>query len=163
MHYLLDWRLCGGLDEVENPKEPRLCIQTHSPSVDKDWTKARWAFLSFLVQTQCTYVGPEVLTMVVMNSSVFWDMTSCSPVKVNRRFGRTWALLHAAFLPDLLLNPEGGGDMFLRKFGWLSLDCMVPYPRRQNSSNCTCFLIFAFGLLEGVALFFRRYHVCSFV
>jgi hypothetical protein len=33
------------------------------------------------------YVGFKVLTAVVMKSSVFWDITSCSPVKVD----------HAAF------------------------------------------------------------------
>jgi hypothetical protein len=29
------------------------------------------------------FVGYEVLTAVVMNSSVFWDITPCSPLKVN--------------------------------------------------------------------------------
>jgi hypothetical protein len=28
-------------------------------------------------------VGFEVLTAVVMKSSIFWDITSCSPLKVN--------------------------------------------------------------------------------
>jgi hypothetical protein len=31
----------------------------------------------------------EVLTAVVMKSSVFWDITRCSPLKVNVRFGGT--------------------------------------------------------------------------
>jgi hypothetical protein len=31
------------------------------------------------------YVGFEVLTAVVMNSSVFWDVPPCSPLKVNRQ------------------------------------------------------------------------------
>jgi hypothetical protein len=31
--------------------------------------------------------GFEVLTAVVMKSSIFWDITSCSPFKANRRFG----------------------------------------------------------------------------
>jgi hypothetical protein len=34
------------------------------------------------------YAGFEVLTAVVMKSSIFWDITMCSPLKVNRRFGR---------------------------------------------------------------------------
>jgi hypothetical protein len=38
-------------------------------------------------------VGFEVLTAVVMKSSNFWDITPCSPLKVNRRFGGT-CLLH---------------------------------------------------------------------
>jgi hypothetical protein len=34
-------------------------------------------------------VGFEVFTAVVVKSSVFWDITSCSLLKVNRRFGET--------------------------------------------------------------------------
>jgi hypothetical protein len=32
-------------------------------------------------------VGFEVVTAVVMKSTVFWDIMACSPLKVNRRFG----------------------------------------------------------------------------
>jgi hypothetical protein len=32
------------------------------------------------------FVGFEVLTAVVMKSPIFWDITLCSPLKVNRRF-----------------------------------------------------------------------------
>jgi hypothetical protein len=42
---------------------------------------------------------------------------------------------HAGFLSDLVFNPEDGGDMFLRKVGWLSTDKTVFYLRRQNSSQ----------------------------
>jgi hypothetical protein len=35
------------------------------------------------------YVGFEVLTAVVMKNTIFWDITPCSPLKVNRRFGGT--------------------------------------------------------------------------
>jgi hypothetical protein len=31
--------------------------------------------------------GFEVLTAVVMKSTIFWDITPCSPLKVNQRFG----------------------------------------------------------------------------
>jgi hypothetical protein len=34
-----------------------------------------------------TYVGVVVITTVVLKSSVFWDITPCSPLKVNRCFG----------------------------------------------------------------------------
>jgi hypothetical protein len=44
--------------------------------------------------------GFEVLTAVVMKSTVFWDIMPCSPLRVNRRF-----------------DPEDGGDMFLRNVG----------------------------------------------
>jgi hypothetical protein len=33
------------------------------------------------------YAGSEVLTAVVMKSSIFWDITPCSPLKVTGRFG----------------------------------------------------------------------------
>jgi hypothetical protein len=37
-------------------------------------------------------VGFDVFTAVIMKSSVFWDITLCSPLKVNRRFGETYRL-----------------------------------------------------------------------
>jgi hypothetical protein len=37
-------------------------------------------------------VGFVVLTPVVMKSTIFWDITPCSPMNVNRRFGRTYRL-----------------------------------------------------------------------
>jgi hypothetical protein len=66
-----------------------------------------------------------------MKSSVFWDITQCSPLKVHRRFGGTChlhlqgqiisqaryqvvACFHAGFLHGLFFDPEDGGDMFLR-------------------------------------------------
>jgi hypothetical protein len=47
----------------------------------------------------------EVLTAVIMESSVFCDITPCSLLKI--------CLLHAGFFPDLFFGPEDGGDMFL--------------------------------------------------
>jgi hypothetical protein len=38
------------------------------------------------------YVVFEVLTAVVMKGSIFWDITPCSSLKVNRHFGRTYRL-----------------------------------------------------------------------
>jgi hypothetical protein len=73
-------------------------------------------------------VGFGVLTAVVMKSTIFWDIMSCSPLKVNRRFGGTYRLnfqgqrisrallatcFHAGFLRGLFFDPEDGGDMFL--------------------------------------------------
>jgi hypothetical protein len=37
-------------------------------------------------------VGFEVLTAGLMKSTIFWDITPCSSLKVNRRFGRTYRL-----------------------------------------------------------------------
>jgi hypothetical protein len=38
------------------------------------------------------YEGFEVFIAVVMKSIIFWDMTPCSPLSVNRRFGGTYRL-----------------------------------------------------------------------
>jgi hypothetical protein len=38
------------------------------------------------------FVGFEVFTAVVMKSIIFCDMTPCSPLSSNRRFGGTWRL-----------------------------------------------------------------------
>jgi hypothetical protein len=51
----------------------------------------------------------EVLVAVVMKSSVFWDVTPCNPLKVNRRSGGTSTAccrLLVGLLLGLLLNPE---------------------------------------------------------
>jgi hypothetical protein len=37
-------------------------------------------------------VGFEVLTAVVKKSTIFWDITPCSPLSVNRRLGGTYCL-----------------------------------------------------------------------
>jgi hypothetical protein len=42
--------------------------------------------------TEITDVGFEVLTAVVIKSSVFWDITPYSLLKVNRRFRGTYRL-----------------------------------------------------------------------
>jgi hypothetical protein len=38
------------------------------------------------------FVGFEVLTELVMKSSIFWDITPCILLKVNRRFDATCSL-----------------------------------------------------------------------
>jgi hypothetical protein len=71
--------------------------------------------------TDNTIAGFQVLTAVVMKSTIFWHITPCSTLKVSRRFGGTSTLLatcfHASFLLGSFLDPEYGGDMFLRNVG----------------------------------------------
>jgi hypothetical protein len=77
-----------------------------------------------------TVVGIEVLTLVVMKSPIFWDVTPCSLLENNRHFGGAYRLhlqgrrisqarnqhgylLHAGFLFGLFV-PEDEGNVFLR-------------------------------------------------
>jgi hypothetical protein len=39
-----------------------------------------------------SFAGFEVLKTVVMESSIFWNITPCSPLKVNRKLGGTCRL-----------------------------------------------------------------------
>jgi hypothetical protein len=48
--------------------------------------------------------GFEVLRAVVMKSTVFCDITPCSPLKVNRRFGGTYLLHLRGFLLFVFLT-----------------------------------------------------------
>jgi hypothetical protein len=43
-------------------------------------------------QINSFYVGFEVLTAVVLKSTIFWDMTPCSPLSFNGRFGGTYRI-----------------------------------------------------------------------
>jgi hypothetical protein len=71
----------------------------------------KWKFL----------VGFQVLTMVVVEGSVFWGIMPCSPTfRSNtppRSSGYACYLLHAGFLLGLFMESEGGGDMFPRNVG----------------------------------------------
>jgi hypothetical protein len=51
-------------------------------------------------------------------STIFWDITPCSPLKVNRRFGGTYRLhIRGRILSRAKKQREDGGDMFLRNVG----------------------------------------------
>jgi hypothetical protein len=85
-----------------------------------------------------TPVRFNVLTEVVMKFSMYWDITRCSRLKINRRFGRkylqssTCYLLHAGLLLDSFFDTENGGDMILRNVSLLPTDYTVMFPRRQH-------------------------------
>jgi hypothetical protein len=78
-----------------------------------------------------------------MKSIIFWDMTPCSPLSFNRRFGGT-NRRHLKGRRNSFSktskqaggkhnDPEDGGDVFLRNVGWNSTDCTASYPRRWFS------------------------------
>jgi hypothetical protein len=48
-------------------------------------------------------VGSEVCTAVVMKSIIFWDVTPCSLLSCNRRFGGTYRLRLQGLLATCLL------------------------------------------------------------
>jgi hypothetical protein len=48
------------------------------------WYKCSWISIK--------YVGFEAFTVAVMKSTIFWDITPCSPLSVNRRFRGTYRL-----------------------------------------------------------------------
>jgi hypothetical protein len=71
-----------------------------------------------------------------MKSTIFWDITPCSPLKVKLRFGGTYRLhlhgrrisqarnqallansFHGGFFLGSFFDPEDEGDMFLRNVG----------------------------------------------
>jgi hypothetical protein len=63
-----------------------------------------------------------------MKSVIFWDMTPCSPLSVNRLFGGTYRLYlqgrrnkfskkSTSKQMASFFDPEDGGDMFLRNVG----------------------------------------------
>jgi hypothetical protein len=63
------------------------------------YTSSSYTFLiyevthkSWRVSELLKNVGFEVLTMVVVKSTIFWDITPCSPLNVNRHFGGTYRL-----------------------------------------------------------------------
>jgi hypothetical protein len=77
----------------------------------------------------------------VLKSTIFWDITPWSPLRVNGRFGGTsppsWGSSKPSFHPGILLGlfgREDGGDMFFRNVGWLPTGYTALYPRRQYSS-----------------------------
>jgi hypothetical protein len=80
--------------------------------------------IQFNIQGNTLYdcVGFEVVTSVFMKfSNIFWGITLCSTLKVNRYFGGTHinfiftfacCLFRAGFLFGLSFSTQDGGDIF---------------------------------------------------
>jgi hypothetical protein len=114
-------------------------------SIELLYRKTNFPFwlLNEALLLQKGHVGSTAHSAVV-TMSVFWDITLCSPLKINRRFGltcrlhfedrrsRAFFIFHADFLLGILFDPEDGGDIFLRNFGRFLMDYTALYPRRLN-------------------------------
>jgi hypothetical protein len=121
---------------------------------------------------------------VVMKSSISWDITPCSTMKLNCRFAGT-CRLHLQdrktsqsrkqhepgwhwFLQSLLFYLEDGGDMFLWNVGWFWVYYTALYTRIQKLSYKYMFVIFYHILIWVVSIpslyldvpRFRSRHVC---
>jgi hypothetical protein len=79
---------------------------------------------TYTLRNHGIYLGFEVLTMVVMKSTVFWDITPCGPLKFNRRFRGTCRLHFQGRISQARYQHEsrwnGGSDMFLQNVVWVS-------------------------------------------
>jgi hypothetical protein len=98
------------------------------------------------------HIGFEVLRGVVMNSSIFWDITPCSPLKIDRSFGRTCRLLQSRRINKPRSQHESRWhpvlcDMFHRNVSSPSTDYTALYPTRYNSSRHV-FLLFYVSTLK---------------
>jgi hypothetical protein len=65
--------------------------------------RGRWAS-----KTEKNKVGFEVLTAVVMKSTIFWDISTCSPLSVNRLFGGIYCFHLQGRKNKPNKNPEDG-------------------------------------------------------
>jgi hypothetical protein len=99
----------------------------------------------------------EVKQASIKKTTIFWDITPCSPLRVNRRFGGTYRLHilgrkmssvrnhhESRSLPPaftlvscgiFFFDPEYWGDMFLLNVDWHSTDYRALYLRRLYSSQ----------------------------
>jgi hypothetical protein len=98
-------------------------------------------------------LSESVLTAVVKNSTAFRDITPCSPLKVNRRFGGKCRLRlkvrrkpskkptgsSSVLLLGLLSDREDGKDMLLRNVGSLATEYMRHISSHADLKEvCTC-------------------------
>jgi hypothetical protein len=72
--------------ELRKPHKKKSHKLTSGKYVDQDQPQLNCA------GNQLGFVGFEVFTAVVMKSIIFCDMTPCSPLSFNRRFGGTYRL-----------------------------------------------------------------------
>jgi hypothetical protein len=134
----------SGLISLTAPQGGKKKLNSASPLVHNQ--RYRWISKIRLVYT-ATYnnLQWQVPFGLLKQSPIFWDIPSCSQLKINWRFGGTcrlnlqgWRVSHARNQHEansllwLLFNPENG-DMFLRNVSWFSTDHTALYPRQPKS------------------------------
>jgi hypothetical protein len=88
------------------------------------------------------YVGFDVLTAVVMKSIIFWDISLCSTLKVNRRFGGTYRFhLQVRRISRAWNQREAGGKQShsLQSYFCSSVYRWVSY-LNESSSHLLCYM-----------------------
>jgi hypothetical protein len=105
-------------------------IPTHAGLSTSDWTH----------EPAHSVIWRKVLTTVVMKSFIFWDITSCNPLKVYRRFGATCRLhLKGRRISQEINQHETVASrtywrwQVLWNVGRLSTYYMAVHPRRHSS------------------------------
>jgi hypothetical protein len=94
------------------------------------------------------FVGFEVLTTVVMKSSIFWDITLCSLLKINRYFGGIYCLhLQGQRKGKQATSMKGDGRL-----------CLALYPTRQFSS--TLLVTLSCSLTQIRTIQFQSHAIC---
>jgi hypothetical protein len=85
-----------------------------------------------------------IITLQSTKSSIFWDITPCSPLKLNRRFGGTCCFhlqcrrISQARNQREGSDPEDQSNMFLRNVGWFSTDYAAYIPEDRILHNHRC-------------------------
>jgi hypothetical protein len=116
-----------------------------------------------LVKHANNNVGFEVFTEVVMKSIIFWDVTPCSLLRCNRRFGgiyrlRAWLLLARWFSPLVLTTSSDQPMGTELQFPLTLFPIYTPVFRLAVSSAChllTCRKIFL-DPEDGADIFLRN-------
>jgi hypothetical protein len=107
-------------------------------------------FLIYLLVNKSTSIVFEILTVVVIKSSVFWDITPCSPFKVNQHFGGTCHLHFQGRSISLVRNQCEAGT---KKSKETSKKQVV-----SRALLATCFILF-FSLAYSLSL--KMEETCS--
>jgi hypothetical protein len=118
-----------------------------------------------ILQLNLFGIGHTLNRYMFLKSIIFWDMTRCSPLSINRCFGGTYRLYlqgrRNRFRKLASKQVADGGDKFLRNVGWYSTDYTASYPRRWYSSKPPLWKpqILQIHVFIGEVLWFPKYRV----